>query len=240
MLRWGLGLVAVIIPVQMFFGHLTGEYVLRYQPAKFAAIEARWQTQQPASEVLIAIPDEPAERNLFALEVPDLGSFIASGTWDAREIGLDTFPAEDRPPVLIPFLAFRLMVGMGLIMLAVSWLGVWLRWRNRLETTRWFLWAAFLSFPTGFVAVLAGWFTAEVGRQPWVVYGLLRTRDAVTPSLTGATVLFSLLAYIAVYAVIYAFGLYYIYRLLRDGPARVPEAVSPGRPLALAMQGSEE
>src|SRR5271163_1202582 len=238
MLHWGLGLVAVIIPVQMFFGHLTGEYVLRYQPAKFAAIEARWQTQQPASEVLIAIPDEPAERNLFALEVPDLGSFIASGTWDAREIGLDTFPAEDRPPVLIPFLAFRLMVGMGLIMLAVSWLGVWLRWRNRLETTRWFLWAAFLSFPTGFVAVLAGWFTAEVGRQPWVVYGLLRTRDAVTPSLTGATVLFSLLAYIAVYAVIYAFGLYYIYRLLRDGPARVPEAVSPGR--ALAMQGSEE
>ncbi len=97
MLRWGIGLVAVIIPVQMFFGHLTGEYVLHYQPAKFAAIEARWQTQQPASEVLIAIPDEAAQRNLLAIEVPRLGSFIASGTWDAREIGLDTFPPEDRP-----------------------------------------------------------------------------------------------------------------------------------------------
>jgi len=240
MLRWGLGLVAVIIPVQMFFGHLTGEYVLRYQPAKFAAIEARWQSQQPASEVLIAIPDEAAERNLFALEVPRLGSFIASGTWDAREIGLETFPPEDRPPVFVPFWTFRLMVGMGLIMLAVSWLGVWLRWRGRLEATRWYLWAAFLSFPTGFVAVLAGWFTAEVGRQPWVVYGLLRTRDAVTPSLKTGDVMFSLVVYIAVYAVIYAFGLYYIYRLLREGPAQAPEAVSPSRPLALAMQGGEE
>ena len=141
--------------------------------------------------------------------------------------------------MLIPFLTFRLMVGMGLVMLAVSWLGIGCAGRGRLETTRWFLWAAFLSFPTGFVAVLAGWFTAEVGRQPWVVYGLLRTRDAVTPSLTTGDVTFSLLVYIAVYAVIYAFGLYYIYRLLRDGPAEAPEAVSPGRPMALAMQGDE-
>jgi cytochrome bd ubiquinol oxidase subunit I len=240
MLRWGLGLVAVIIPVQMVFGHFTGEYVLHYQPAKFAAIEARWQTQQPASEVLIAIPDDSAQRNLFALEVPRLGSFIASGTWDAREIGLETFPPENRPPVFIPFWTFRLMVGMGLIMLAVSWLGVWLCWRNRLETTRWFLWVAFLSFPTGFVAVLAGWFTAEIGRQPWVVYGLLRTRDAVTPSLKTGDVMFSLAVYIAVYAVIYAFGLYYMFRLLREGPAREPEAVSPSRPLALEMRGGEE
>lgn len=147
MLHWGIGLVAVIIPVQMFFGHLTGEYVLHYQPAKFAAIEARWHTQQPASEVLIAIPDEAAQRNLLAIEVPRLGSFIASGIWDARETGLDTFPPEDRPPVFVPFWTFRLMVGMGLIMLAVSWFGTWLRFRSRLETTRWYLWAAFVSFP---------------------------------------------------------------------------------------------
>ena len=238
MLRWGLGLVAAIIPVQMFFGHLTGEYVLHYQPAKFAAIEARWHTQQPASEVLIAIPDEAAQRNLLAIEVPRLGSFIASGTWDAREVGLDTFSAEDRPPVLIPFLTFRLMVGMGLIMVAVSWFGVWLRLGGRLETTRWFLWVAFLSFPTGFVAVLAGWFTAEVGRQPWVVYGLLRTKDAVTPSLTTADVLFSLIAYIAVYVTIYSFGFYYIYRLLRDGPAVEVSATLPGT--AMAGRGGGE
>ena len=237
MLRWGIALVAVIIPVQLGFGHLTGEYVLHYQPAKFAAIEARWHTQQPASEVLIAIPDASSERNLLALEVPSLGSFIASGTWDAREIGLDTFPPEDRPPVFVPFWTFRLMVGMGLIMLAVSWFGTWLRFRGRLETTRWYLWAAFVSFPTGFVAVLMGWFTAEIGRQPWVVYGLLRTKDAVTPSLVTADVMFSLLGYIAVYAVIYSCGLYYIYRVLRDGPAVEVNAALPGVARASAIGG---
>jgi cytochrome d ubiquinol oxidase subunit I len=232
MLHWGLGLVAALIPLQMAFGHLTGKYVHDYQPAKFAAIEARWTTQQPATEVLIAIPDPRAERNLFALEVPKLGSFIASGTWDSREVGLDTFPPQDRPPVIIPFFTFRIMVGMGLIMLAVSWLGVLLHWRGRLESARWFLWAAFLSFPSGFIAVLAGWFTAEVGRQPWVVYGLLRTKDAITPSLTTGDVLLSLTAYVVVYTVIYAFGFRYIYRLLRDGPADVVTPVStPRRPI---------
>src|SRR5262245_26632046 len=213
MLNWGLGLVAVLIPVQLFFGHLTGLYVLKHQPAKFAAIEARWQTQQPASEVLIAIPDEAKERNLFAIEVPKLGSFIASGNWTAREIGLETFPREDRPPVLIPFFGFRIMVGMGLIMLAVSWFGNLLRFRGRLETTRWFLWGTFLAFPTGFIAILTGWFTAEVGRQPWVVYGLLRTADAVTPSLTTRDVLLSLTGYVLVYSVVISFGTYYIYKL---------------------------
>jgi cytochrome bd ubiquinol oxidase subunit I len=241
MLNWGLGAVALLIPIQLFFGHLTGLYVLKHQPAKFAAIEARWKSQQPASEVLIAIPDEARERNLFAIEIPKLGSFIASGNWTAREVGLDTFPPEDRPPVLIPFFGFRIMVGMGLIMMAVSWLGIWLRLRGRLETTRWYLWAAFLSFPSGFVAVLAGWFTAEVGRQPWVVYGLLRTKDAVTPSLKTADVALSLAVYVAVYTVIYAFGLYYIYRLLRDGPADAAarqDNVTPSRPMAVAMQSA--
>jgi cytochrome d ubiquinol oxidase subunit I len=235
MLRWGLGLVAVLIPVQIAFGHLTGLYVRHYQPAKFAAIEARWKTQQPASEVLIAIPDPSAERNLFALEVPKLGSLIASGSWDSREVGLDMFPPEDRPPVIIPFFAFRIMVGMALVMLVVSWLGVWLGWRGRLDSTRWFLWAAFLSFPSGFIAVLAGWFTAEVGRQPWVVYGLLRTKDAVSPSLTTGDVAMSLAAYVVVYVVIYTFGLYYIYRLLRDGLPDEAGSTEPTRPIALAM-----
>ena len=237
MLHWGLGLAAVLIPVQLFFGHLTGLYVLKHQPAKFAAIEARWQTQQPASEVLIAWPDEASERNLFALEIPRLGSFIASGNWTAREIGLDTFPVQDRPPVLIPFFGFRIMVGMGLIMLAVSWLGNFLRWRGRLETTRWFLWGTFLSFPTGFVAILSGWYTAEVGRQPWVVWGLLRTADAMTPTLTGAQVLATLIGYVVVYAFIFTFGARYIYRLLREGPTDTDpiQATATGhRPMAAA------
>jgi len=239
MLHWGLGFVAVVIPVQIFFGHLTGEYVLHYQPAKFAAIEARWKTEQPASEVLFAIPDSSGERNLLAIRVPRLGSFIASGNWTAREVGLETFPREDRPPVVIPFFGFRLMAGMGLIMLGVSWLGNLLRWRGRLETTHWFLWVTFLSFPTGFIAILTGWYTAEVGRQPWVVYGLLRTKDAVTPSLTGGDVLFSLLCYGLVYVMFVSFGLYYIWKLLRQGPTAAGQQPVRGvtggrRPLAYA------
>jgi cytochrome bd ubiquinol oxidase subunit I len=238
MLHWGIGIVAVLIPVQLVFGHLTGEYVLHYQPDKFAAIEARWQTQQPATEVLMAIPDPWTQTNLFPIEVPKLGSFIASGNWTAKEIGLDAFPPKDRPPVVIPFFAFRFMVGMGLIMLAVSWVGVILIWSRRLESARWFLWAAFVSFPAGFVAVLCGWYTAEVGRQPWVVYHILRTEDAINPSLTGGEALFSLVAYVAVYAVIYGFGLTYIYRVLKEGPAAEPETVRqlPGRAIAVALQ----
>ena len=138
---------------------------------------------------------------------------------------------------MIPFFGFRIMVGMGLIMLGVSWLGNLLRWRGRLETTRWFLWATFLSFPTGFIAVLCGWYTAEVGRQPWVVYGVLRTRDAVTPSLTTGDVLLSLTVYVLVYAVFAGFGTFYIYKLLREGPAGAAEAIpnaTASRPLAFA------
>ncbi|HMN75553.1 MAG TPA: cytochrome ubiquinol oxidase subunit I [Burkholderiaceae bacterium] len=239
MLHWGLGLVGVLIPLQMFVGHLTGLYVLEHQPAKFAAIEARWQNQQPASEVLIAWPDEAGERNLYAITVPKLGSFIASGNWTSAEVGLESFPREDWPPVLIPFFGFRIMVGMGLLMSALVIVGHVLRWRRRLESSRWFLWGMFLSFPSGFVAVLAGWFTAEVGRQPWVIYGLLRTKDAVTPSLRTEDVLFSLSVYVLVYAVVYSFGLYYIYRLLRDGPggAQPPIAGATGsRPLAFAVE----
>jgi len=137
----------------------------------------------------------------------------------------------------IPFFGFRLMVGMALIMLAVSWLGTLLRWIGRLETTRWLLWGTFLAFPTGFAATLTGWYTAEVGRQPWIVYGLLRTRDAVTPSLGTGDVLASLSGYVLVYAVFVSFGLYYIYKLLREGPTGEATAIpgaTGGRPMAFA------
>ncbi|SDT98760.1 cytochrome bd-I ubiquinol oxidase subunit 1 apoprotein [Pseudomonas pohangensis] len=237
MLHWGLGLAAVLIGVQLYFGHLTGLYVLEHQPAKFAAIEARWQTQQPASEVLIAWPDSATESNHFALEIPKLGSLIASGNLTSKEIGLDSFPVEDRPPVLIPFFGFRIMVAMGLIMLGISWLGNLLRLRGKLESSRWFLRATFLAWPSGFIATLCGWYTAEVGRQPWVVYGLLRTSDAVTPSLTGSDVLLSLSVYMVVYAVIYGFGIYYIFKLLRQGPTAEEGTftyATANRPLAFA------
>jgi cytochrome d ubiquinol oxidase subunit I len=237
MLNWGLGITAVLIGVQLYFGHLTGLYVLEHQPAKFAAIEARWETQQPASEVLIAWPDSATQSNLYSLEIPGLGSMIASGNWTSKEVGLDSFPVEDRPPVLIPFFAFRIMVAMGLLMLGISWLGVLLRLSGRLDTSRWFLWAIFLSFPSGFLAVLSGWYTAEVGRQPWVVYGLLRTKDAVTPSLTGGEVLTSLSVYVLVYTVIISFGIHYIYKLLREGPSTEEgnfSYVTANRPMAFA------
>jgi cytochrome d ubiquinol oxidase subunit I len=237
MLHWGLGLVAVLIPIQLLFGHLTGLYLYKHQPAKLAAIEARWHSEQPGTEVWLAWPDEKEMRNRFAIQTPGIGSFIDTGDWNAPMQGLTDFPEADRPPVLIPFFAFRIMVGMGLIMLAISWFGNLLRFRGRLVTTRWFLRGTFLAFPTGFIAILTGWFTAEVGRQPWVVYGLLRTEDAVTPSLTTGDVLVSLVAYVVVYAIVYSFGLHYIYKLLHEGPTSDAQAI-PGttgnRPMAFA------
>ena len=188
-----------------------------------------------------AIPDEVNRRNLFAIESPGVGSLIATGTWTAPVYGLSDYPETDWPPVVIPFFAFRIMVGMGLAMLAISWFGNWLRWRGRLEKTRWFLWCASLAFPAGFIAVLSGWYTAEVGRQPWVVWGLLRTADAITPTLTGAQVLATLIGYIVVYTVIFAFGMLYIYALVREGPTSSEAkltGVTAMRPMAAA--GSAE
>jgi len=218
MLRMGLGLAAVLVPLQIGIGHLTGDYVHDHQPAKFAAIEGRWHDEQPASEVLIAWPDGEAERNRFEVKVPVLGSIIASASLTSREVGLADFPREDRPPVLIPFMAFRIMVGCGLVMLALAWAGTWLAWRGRLEARRALLWTIFFSFPLGFIATLMGWFTAEVGRQPWVAYGLLRTADAATPFLTTSNVALTLAMFAAVYALIFAAGTVYIYRMLRQGP----------------------
>jgi cytochrome d ubiquinol oxidase subunit I len=222
MLRMGLFLAAVLVPVQIYFGHLNGDYVHKYQPAKFAAIEGRWHDEQPAGEVLIGIPDEATERNLYELKIPVLGSIIGSMSLTSKEVGLTSFPAQDRPPVAIPFFTFRIMVGCGLIMLLIAWLGSYLSIRQRLEQNRLLLWATFLSFPLPFIAILTGWYTAEVGRQPWVVYGLLRTADAVTPFLTARVAAISLVVFCAVYLFIFSFGTFYINRLLRAGPAGLP------------------
>lgn len=216
MLGWGLSLAAVLVPIQILFGHWAGDVVHDYQPAKFAAIEARWHDEQPASEVIWGWPDEKNATNLYAWTIPNLGSFIASGRWDSKEVGLLSFPPEDRPPVVVPFWTFRIMVGIALLIMGVSWLGVLLRWMGRIEEDRWFLWLTLCAFPSGFIGVLAGWFTAEIGRQPWTVYGLLRTSESVTPSLGGAEALISLIGYILVYSVIYSFGVIYFYRLFRD------------------------
>src|SRR5262249_11736264 len=207
------------------------------QPAKFAAIEGHWHDEQPAGEVLFALPDPEAETNRFEIKIPVLGSLIGSMSFTSREVGLTDFRLQDRPPVLIPFFAFRIMVGCGFVMLALAWLGSWLSLRDRIEQNRLLLWAIFLSFPLSFIAILTGWFTAEVGRQPWTVYGVLRTADAMTPFLTAPTASISLAVFCAVYSFIFAFGTFYIYRLLRAGPAGQlalpPHAAIPNRPMSV-------
>jgi cytochrome bd ubiquinol oxidase subunit I len=235
MLRMGLFFAALLVPVQLFFGHLNGDYVHERQPAKFAAIEGRWHDEQPAGEVVIAIPDETKEQNRFELKIPYLGSLIASMRLDSKEIGLTSFAEKDRPPVAIPFFAFRVMVGCGLLMMALAWLGSLYLLTDRRRGETLLLWGTFLSFPLPFVATLTGWFTAEVGRQPWSVYGVLRTADAVTPTLTVEAVTVSLLIFVVVYLLIFSFGTLYVYRLLRAGPVEAePVLLNPMRPLAIA------
>jgi len=237
MLRMGLYLAAALIPVQLFFGHLTGDYVHDHQPAKFAAIEARWHDEQPASEVLIALPDEHAGDNRYAISLPYLGSVIASMSFHSKEVGLTDFPPQDRPPALVPFFAFRVMVGCGLVMLLLAWVGTYLSVKGRIERNRTLLWCIFLSFPLPHIAILTGWFTAEVGRQPWTIYGVLRTADALTPFLTTRVATISLVVFCTIYVFIFAFGVLYIYRLLRAGPVGAlvlpPRSAVPNRPMSV-------
>lgn len=243
MLRMGLYCAAVLIPVQLVFGHFNGEYVVRYQPSKMAAIEARWHNEQPASEVLLAWPDVAQRRNLFAITLPPpFGSLIDSDSLDAAEAGLDSIPQSDWPPIAIPFFTFRIMVGCGMAMLGLAWFGSYLSAKGRLDQNRILLWLTFFSFPLPFIATLAGWFTAEVGRQPWTVYGVLRTADAMAPFLTARAATISLVVFCAIYVFIFAFGTFYIYRLLRAGPVGPhvlpPTAAVPNRPMSLADKQS--
>jgi cytochrome d ubiquinol oxidase subunit I len=239
MLRMGLALAAVLMPIQLLFGHLCGEYVNTYQQSKMAAIEGRWNDEKPASEVIIAWPDEKNRRNLFAITLPaPLGSIIDADSLTAGETGLNSFPPENQPPVLIPFFSFRIMVGCGLLMLALAWVGTYLGFKGRLTRNRLLLWLTFFSFPLPFIAILTGWFTAEVGRQPWVIFGVLRTADALTPFLTTQAAMTTLVIFCAVYAFIFAFGTFYIYRLIHVGPAgnlfEAPRIAVPNRPMSLA------
>ncbi|WP_275112924.1 cytochrome ubiquinol oxidase subunit I [Rhodopila globiformis] len=235
MLSMTLWLLTFLVPLQIFLGDQHGLNTAAYQPAKLAAIEARWDTQPSFPLTLFAIPDPANETNRYAIEVPYLGSLILTHSLHGEIKGLKTFRPEDRPPVAIPFFAFRIMVGIGFLMLAVVATSWWLRYRHRLFDSPWFLRLCLAMGPLGFVAVLAGWTTTEVGRQPWTVYGMLRTVDSTPPSLTGGDVLASLMAYMAVYLIIYPSAAVIAARLVRNGPATAPESVAPiesGRPSA--------
>ena len=240
MLSMTLWLLTALVPLQIFLGDHHGLNTLEHQPAKLAAIEARWETGRRIPLTLFAIPDEKTESNYAAIEVPLLGSLILTHRLDGEIKGLKDFPADQRPPVAIPFFAFRIMVGCGTLMLGIVLLGGWLRWRGRLNDTPLFLRLCQLAIPIGFVAVIAGWVTTEVGRQPWTVYGLMRTAASVSPSLTGRDVLISLLAYMAVYLFMYPAGLFLMIRIVRRGPMPSEEqdaTVEAGRPQAPVLAG---
>jgi cytochrome d ubiquinol oxidase subunit I len=242
MIAMGVLLAAVLVPAQALIGDAHGLNTLAHQPAKLAAMEGFWETRAGQPAVLLALPDEAAETNRAAIAIPKLASLYLTHDWDGTVRGLKDFPKADRPPVAPVFFGFRIMVGMWAIMLALTaWAG-WLAWHRRLFDSPAFLRAATWAIPAGYIAVTAGWVTTEVGRQPFVVYGHLRTADAVTPTLAGGEVLASLAAYVIVYCIIFGAGLYYLVRLVQRG---LPEEIEgheprlaerPARPLSAATE----
>ncbi|HET6806849.1 MAG TPA: cytochrome ubiquinol oxidase subunit I [Frateuria sp.] len=233
MLKLALAFLAIVIPIQIVIGDMAGLKVREYQPAKLAAIEARWETASSVPLALFAWPDEQAQTNRYAVEVPHLGSLILTHSWDGQVKGLKDFPRDERPPVRIPFFSFRVMVGLGLSMLALALLGLW-RWkRGSLFRDRWYLKAWVVMIPSGFIALLTGWWVAEVGRQPWVVQGLVRTSQAATV-LPASSVLASLITFVLVYLGIFGAGIWYLFKLFRDGPLPAPQRGQP----ATAVHGS--
>jgi cytochrome d ubiquinol oxidase subunit I len=215
---------AIFAPVQIVLGDLHGLNVLKEQPTKLAAIEANWETRAGAPLVLFAWPDQNAETNHYEIAIPKLGSYILTHEWGGVVPGLKEVPPQNRPPVWPVFFSFRIMVGIGLLMAALGFWSLWLRWKGGFFENRWFLNACMLMTPSGFGAVLFGWFTAEIGRQRYVVYGLLRTADAVSPVTAGA-VATSLVVFVVAYAIIFTAGSYYLAKLLRKGPEPLDEGL---------------
>jgi cytochrome d ubiquinol oxidase subunit I len=232
MLRLALWFLMIFVPAQIVLGDMHGLNTLEHQPAKLAAIEGLWDGGRGVPASIIGWPDQSAQRNLDEIAIPKLGSLYLTHSWDGAVKGLKDFPADQRPPVAIVYFAFRIMVGIGLVMLAVVATGLFLLARKQLDRAQWYLRLCEFTICLGFIAVIAGWTTTEVGRQPWTIYGLMRTADSFSPSLTGANVLLSLLLYVAVYLVIYPVGVSVMFGLVRRGPAVSDEAppIASGHP----------
>lgn len=238
-LRQGLGLVAVLAPLQILIGDLHGLNTLDHQPVKVAAMEGHWETQAGAPLILFAWPDVEAEENHAEIALPKLGSLILKHDLNAEVRGLTSWPEPDRPYVPLVFFAFRIMVGIGLLMLAMGALGLLLRLRGRLEQTPWFLRLCVACSPIGFVAIIAGWIVTESGRQPWVVYNELRTIHGITPALEGASVAFSLSLYVVAYAIIFGFGVTYMLRMVRAGPEHLEQGADEHEPFAMSARPAQ-
>jgi cytochrome d ubiquinol oxidase subunit I len=217
MMNMALNLLIVLVPLQIVLGDMHGLNTREHQPAKLAAIEGLYDTARPAPLTLFGVPNEAGAKMDYAVEIPRLGSLILTHEWNGEVRGLKEWPADQRPPEWPVFFGFRIMVGIGFLMLAVVVTGWVLRLKHRLFETGWFLRACQWVAPLGFFAVIAGWTTTEVGRQPWTIYGLMRTAHSVSPSLTGGDVLGSLLLYMAVYLLMFPTGIAFMIGLVRAG-----------------------
>lgn len=246
MLSTTMWVLLALVPLQIVLGDAHGLNTLEYQPTKLAAIEARWDTAKQVPLTLFAIPDQAGETNRFSVDIPDLGSLILTHRMDGVVHGLKDVPPDQRPPVAVVFFAFRIMVGLGFFMLGLVLVGLMLRLRRTQHENAFFLRACEIAGPFGFIAVLAGWTVTEVGRQPWLVYGILRTQDSVAPSLTGPDVLLSLIGYILAYVIMYPAGIALMARIVRRGVARsdahedMIESGRPQLPILAAATGSME
>lgn len=219
MLAMGVGMLLVAAPLQAFVGDLHGLNTAKHQPAKLAAIEGHWENRpgEAVPLILFGLPDMEAEQTRYALEIPHLGSILLTHSWDGQFPGLKEFAKADRPNSLVVFWSFRLMVGLGFLMILLAAWGAWLFRRGRIFKSRNYLRFALAMGPAGLVAILAGWVTTEVGRQPWVVYGVMRTADAVSP-LSAGQVGFTLAMFIVVYAFVFGAGTAYLLRIIGKGP----------------------
>jgi cytochrome bd ubiquinol oxidase subunit I len=226
-------MAALVAPVQIFVGDLHGLNTLEHQPAKIMAMEGHFESyEKGAPLILIGHPDRGAEKTRVLIEIPKLSSLILKHDPDAPLAGLKTIPKADRPPAEIVFWSFRIMVALGFLMFALGLCSLLARLRGRLFDWRWLHRFAVAMGPAGFVAVIAGWVTTEVGRQPWVIYGLLRTKDAVSP-IASPGVTGSLIAFVLVYFAVFGAGTMYILKLMAKAPEEGEEA-EPKTPIRTA------
>ena len=220
MFSMAMWMAALVAPVQIFAGDQHGLNTLEHQPVKVMAMEGHFESHpHGAPLVLFGIPDEAEARVKYAIEIPKASSLILKHSWDAPLKGLDSVPRENWPPVAIVFWSFRIMVGIGFLMLGIGLFSLVARWRGKLYDWVWLHRFAVVMGPAGFIAVLAGWVTTEVGRQPFTVYGLLRTTDSASP-LAAPAVASSLLAFVIVYFIVFGMGVYYLLRLMHEPPHR--------------------
>ncbi|MEA2985674.1 MAG: cytochrome bd ubiquinol oxidase subunit [Alphaproteobacteria bacterium] len=237
MLRMGIGLAAILAPLQLFIGDQHGLNTLKHQPIKVAAMEAHWDGSKPGDFHIFAWPDAKAEKNHFEISIPRGSSLILTHDPNGLFPGLKSVPPQERPPLLNVFFGFRIMLAVGFFMIAAAFYGAWLFWRGRLFDTRWFLHVVAQTWWVGFVAVIAGWVVTESGRQPWLVQGILRTADAISP-VPGSSIAATLALFVIVYGIVFTMGIYYINRLIAWGlPSGAHDPMPTRSPLAAAQGG---